>query len=196
MWHLRRKVVVDWLIIRSPDRLIADARSCRPQRTLTPSVVYQLSVPHPLLTSVHCPFNMLWSFKDDVHQSKTDLIILSDTHAFELACMCVVITFVTGKYTGSLRAFSYKASRGLIYLHTCRNLSCSEKWCFRGSQTNACVSDGMMKSVLLRWVPSLNNRSKLKGHCKDVKSGCTTTVGPSLNPHSLSLQKILVLLSL
>ena len=41
----------------------------------------------------------------------------------------------------------------------------------------------MMKSVLLRWKPSLNNRSKLK---LKVKSGCVTSVGPSLNPHSLS----------
>ena len=33
-------------------------------------------VPHPLLTSVHSPFNLLRSFKDDVHRSKTDYIIL------------------------------------------------------------------------------------------------------------------------
>ena len=43
---------------------------------------------------------------------------------------------------------------------------------------------------------SLNVRSKLKGHCTDVKSRCVTSVGPSLNPHSLSFKKILVLLSL
>ena len=104
----------------------------------------------------------------------------------ELACMRVVITFETGKYsyctfsykasgghacrnnfeTGkySFRTFSYKAPGGLI--HACINLSCSEKWCFRGSQTrmhNSCVSDRMMKYVLLRWATSLNDRSKLKG---------------------------------
>ena len=45
-----------------------------------------------------------------------------------------------------------------------------------------------MKSVLLRWTPSLNDRSKLKGECTDVKSGCVTSEGPSLNPHSLSLK--------
>ena len=50
----------------------------------------------------------------------------------------------------------------------------------------ACVSYTMMQSVLLRWTPSLNHRSKLKGECTDVKSGCGTSVGPSLNPHSLS----------
>ena len=49
----------------------------------------------------------------------------------ELACMHVVIAFETGKQ--SFRAFSYKASGGLI--HACINLSCSEKWCFPGSQT-------------------------------------------------------------
>ena len=67
----------------------------------------------------------------------------------ELACMRVEITFETGKY--SFRAFSYKASGGLR--QTRINLSCS------GSQTrmhNACVSDSMMKSVLLPWAPSLN----------------------------------------
>ena len=49
-----------------------------------------------------------------------------------------------------------------------------------------CVSCTMMKSVLLRWTPSLNNCSKLKGECIDVKSGCSTSVGPTLNPQSLS----------
>ena len=47
---------------------------------------------------------------------------------------------------------------------------------------NACVSDSMMTSVLLRWTPSFNYHSKLKGHY----TGCVTSVGPSLNPHSLS----------
>ena len=79
----------------------------------------------------------------------------------ELACMRVVITFETGKH--SVHAFSYKASGGLI--HACINLSCSEQWCFRGSQTRmhkACVSDRMMIYVSLRWAPSLNDRSKLQ----------------------------------
>ena len=40
------------------------------------------------------------------------------------------------------------------------------------------------------WAPSLNHRSKLKGQCTDVKSGCVTSVGPSLNPHSLSFKKL------
>ena len=50
----------------------------------------------------------------------------------------------------------------------------------------ACVSYRRIQSVLLRWVPSLNIRSKLKGQCTDVKSGCVTLVRPSLSPHSLS----------
>ena len=40
----------------------------------------------------------------------------------------------------------------------------------------------MLKSVLLLWTPSLNSRSKLKGQCPDVKSGCVPSVGPSLRP--------------
>ena len=53
---------------------------------------------------------------------------------------------------------------------------------------NACVSESMTKSVLLRWAPSLNDRSKLTGQCKDVKSGCTTSVG-HYHSHILSLNK-------
>ena len=41
-------------------------------------------VTHPLLTSVHCPFNLLRSFKEGAHRSKTDFIILSDTHALRM----------------------------------------------------------------------------------------------------------------
>ena len=36
------------------------------------------------------------------------------------------------------------------------------------------------------WTPSLDDRSKLKGQYTDVKSGCGTSVGPSLNPNSIS----------
>ena len=42
-----------------------------------------------------------------------------------------------------------------------------------------------MNSVLLRRTLSLN---KLKGQYSDSKSGCETSVGPSLNPLSLSLK--------
>ena len=113
----------------------------------------------------------------------------------ELACMRVGIIFEAGKW--SFRAFSYYASVGLR--HARINLSLSKKLCFHGSQTrihNVCVSETRMISVLLRWAPSLNDRSKLKGQCTDVKSGCVTSVRPSLNPHSLSLKTFLVLLSL
>ena len=34
-----------------------------------------------------------------------------------------------------------------------------------------------------------HDRSKLKLECIDVKSGCVTSVGPILSPHSLSKQK-------
>ena len=91
----------------------------------------------------------------------------------------------------------YYASGGLI--HARINLSLSKKCGFRGSQTrrhNECVSETMMKFVLLRWAPSLNDRNKLKGQCADLKSGCVKSVGRSLNPNSLSLKKIIVLLSL
>ena len=51
---------------------------------------------------------------------------------------------------------------------------------------NTRMFDSMIKSVLLRWTPSLNDRSKLNGQYTDVKSACGTSVGHSLNPHSLS----------
>ena len=41
-----------------------------------------------------------------------------------------------------------------------------------------------MKYVLLRWAPSLNDRSKLKGQYTDVKSGSGISVGPSLKSQS------------
>ena len=61
---------------------------------------------------------------------------------------------------------------------------------------HACVFYTRMKFVNLLWTPSLNDRSKLKGQCTDVKSGCGSSIGPCLSPHSLSFHKILVLLSL
>ena len=51
------------------------------------------------------------------------------------------------------------------------------------------MSDRMMKSVLLRFTSSLNDHSILKGLCTDVQSGCGTSGGPSLNPHSLSYKQ-------
>ena len=48
---------------------------------------------------------------------------------------------------------------------------------------NACVSDRMMKYVLHRWAPSLDDRSKLMVWCTDVKSGCITSEG-SKTPQS------------
>ena len=40
-------------------------------------------MPEPLLTAVNCPFNLLQSFKDGVHQSKTDFILVQDMHVCE-----------------------------------------------------------------------------------------------------------------
>ena len=37
-------------------------------------------VTHPLLTSVYCPFNLLRLFKEGTHWSKTDIILVSNTH--------------------------------------------------------------------------------------------------------------------
>ena len=51
-------------------------------------------------------------------------------------------------------------------------------------QWHARVPYTRMKSTLLRWTPSWNDRSKLKGQYTDVQSGCGTSVGPSLNPKS------------
>ena len=53
-----------------------------------------------------------------------------------------------------------------------------------------------MNSDLLRWTQSLNIRSKLKGQRKNIKFGSDTSLEPSLAPHSLSLNTILVTLSL
>ena len=50
------------------------------------------------------------------------------------------------------------------------------------AQSHACVAYTMVKSVLLRWTSSLNDRSKLMGQYIDVKSGFGISVGPSLKP--------------
>ena len=52
----------------------------------------------------------------------------------------------------------------------------------RIAQSHACVAYTMVKSVLLRWTSSLNDRSKLMGQYIDVKSGFGISVGPSLKP--------------
>ena len=41
-----------------------------------------------------------------------------------------------------------------------------------------------MKSVLLRWTPSLNDHSKLKWQYTDIKNGSCISVGPSLKAQS------------
>ena len=52
---------------------------CQEKSFQTETVGFRLGpsdVPHPLLTSVHSPFNLLRSFKDNVHRSKTDFTIV------------------------------------------------------------------------------------------------------------------------
>ena len=56
--------------------------------------------------------------------------------------------------------------------------------------SHACVSYTMMKSVLLRRTSSFNNRSKLKGHCSDVKNGCSPSAGPSRKSAPMKCSKI------
>ena len=51
------------------------------------------------------------------------------------------------------------------------------------------LHDDAICFTVLRWTPSLPHRSKLKGECKDVKSGCGTSVGPSLNPPQSELKQ-------
>ena len=53
-----------------------------------------------------------------------------------------------------------------------------------------------MNVVLLRWGPSLNIHSKLKGQRKTKKFGSDTSLVSSISPHSLSLETFLVTLSL
>ena len=51
---------------------------------------------------------------------------------------------------------------------------------------DAFVAYTIVQSVLLRRTSSLNDRRKLKGECIAVKCRRVTSVGTSLNPHSLS----------
>ena len=60
--------------------------------------------------------------------------------------------------------------------------------CMRG------LNDSEIRSTSMNVI--FNDRSKLKGECTDVKIGSGTSVGPGLNPHSLSLKTFLVTLSL
>ena len=57
-------------------------------------------------------------------------------------------------------------------------------------------SETRMFSILLLWTPSLKYCSKLKGEYKNSKSGSGTSVGPSVTTLGLSLETILVTLSL
>ena len=146
-------------------------------------------VTHPLLTSVYCPFNLLRLFKEGAHRSKTYIIHVSDKHALR------VLVWDPRKHYFLLKDKFMLACLRKRSKKMCENYICWLQRLFRNA--NACVSETRMISVLLRWAPSLNNRSKLKGQYTDVKSGCVTSVSvrPSLNPYSLSLKTFLVLLS-
>ena len=95
-----------------------------------------------------------------------------------------------------------------MFMHVCRRPTEAARFCVRKGtnklphpskyantdwrifctwkHSHACMAYTMVKSVLLRWMPSLNSRSKLNGQYTDVKSGSGISVGPSLKPHSLS----------
>ena len=68
------------------------------------------------------------------------------------------------------------------------NFDTETETCMRG------LNDGEICFTSMNVV--LNDPSKLKGECSDVKSGCVTSVGSSLNLHSLSFKTFLVTLSL
>ena len=65
---------------------------------------------------------------------------------------------------------------------------------------HACILDCCLHELFMDIMTichqSLNSSIKGTVQYTDVKSGCDTSEGPSLNPNSLSLKKILVLLSL
>ena len=71
---------------------------------------------------------------------------------------------------------SYRhAKRCVHYVHVYAN---SDRRIFlTRKRRHACMSYIRMKSVLLIWTSSLNDRSKLKGQDTDVKSGCGTSEG-------------------
>ena len=84
-------------------------------------------VTHPLLTSVHCTFNLLRSFKDDVRRSRTYFIILSDTHGYyasipDLPCMRVwdpwKLNVSVYENAGKIVSWMLLAFKGFYNTHT------------------------------------------------------------------------------
>ena len=60
-----------------------------------------------------------------------------------------------------------------------------------GSKINTRTrAQASMNSILLRWAPSLNIRSKLKGPCKHKINRSNTFLIPGLSFHSLSLKNL------
>ena len=111
--------------------------------------------------------------------------------------VCLLISAITRVVSGS----DVKLTPELVYFENCA----SEVWMFMyGKSLNHPVSEvkltselgPSMNSVLLRWAPSLNIRSKLKGERKTLKFGSDTSLVPGLPPHSLSFTTFLVTLSL
>ena len=101
---------------------------------------------HPLLTSVHCPFNLLRSFKEGAHRSKTYFIIVSPFPCRKNT-LCTVCVYVRSAHS-VLRVCKMR-KRSAYACHT--NLwmiatiswwvfafvSYTETCCLRGSQTRA-----------------------------------------------------------
>ena len=107
------------------------------------------------------------------------------------------ISAITRVVSGS----DVKLTPELGYFENCA----SEEWMFvYGKSTNYPVSEvkltsklgPSLNSVLLRWGPSLNIRSKLKGERKTLNFGSDTSLVQDLPSHSLSFTTFLVTLSL
>ena len=111
--------------------------------------------------------------------------------------VCLLISAITRVVSGS----DVKLTPKLVYFENCA----SEVWMLMyGKSINHPVSEvkltselgPSMNSVLLRWAPSLNIRSKLKGERKTLKFGSDTSLVPGLPPHSLRFTNFLMTLSL
>ena len=146
---------------------------------------------------MYCPFNLLWSFKDGAFRSKTYFIILSDTHALCNVHACLRPMETSFFTTRQIYACVYETPENFFLLVS----KIIPTWCmlFRTRMHNACMSGSMLKSVLLRWTPSLNDRRKSEGQYtlhRCLKWTYHIMVGPSLNPTVSVKNKNLVLLSL
>ena len=128
---------------------------------------------------------------------------MSDAHGrCTFPCAHTIISWLLPAFKGftirirsSLRFRVIQTRKTLCALRVYTQAVISVLFVHRHGNTHACLTQGWNLFLLL-WTSSLNDRSKLKGQCSDVKIGCGTSEGPSLNAHSPSLKTLLVLLSL